>query len=57
MQVGLAGSSGGGVDPQATLNLLAELGVSFESLQRLLTADRCDEFEQPVWMVVNLQVC
>jgi hypothetical protein len=40
----------------ATADLLSELGVSMESLQRLLTADCADEFDQPVWMVVNLQV-
>lgn len=57
MQTGLAGSSGDVGDPQAALNLLAELGVNMESLQRLLTADCCDDFGQPVWMVVNLQVC
>jgi hypothetical protein len=57
MQLGLAGSSGDA--GQALANLLAELGISMESLQRLLTADSstADEFEQPVWMVVNLQVC
>jgi hypothetical protein len=40
----------------AAAGLLSELGVSLESLQRLLTADCADEFDQPVWMVVNLQV-
>jgi hypothetical protein len=36
--------------------LARELGVSLASLVRLFTADRSDEFDQPVWMVVNLQV-
>jgi hypothetical protein len=40
----------------AAAGLLSELGVSMESLQRLLTADCVDKFDQPVWMVVNLQV-
>jgi hypothetical protein len=42
---------GGGSCP-----LARELGVSLSSLVRLFTADRSDEFDQPVWMVVNLQV-
>jgi hypothetical protein len=55
MQLGLVGSSGD--NGQALSNLLAELGISMESLQRLFTAGFAEEFEQPVWMVVNLQVC
>jgi len=40
----------------SAVGLLSELGVSQDSLQRLLTAGCDDEFEQPAWMVVNLQV-
>lgn len=37
--------------------ILKELGVSGPSLVRLLTGDCAVESQQPVWMVVNLQVC
>jgi hypothetical protein len=36
--------------------LARELGVTVASLDRLFCAGRRHEFEQPVWMVVNLQV-
>jgi hypothetical protein len=35
--------------------ILAELGVSLESLKRLLTGDCGVASQQPVWMVVNLK--
>lgn len=42
---------------QAAPCILKELGVSGPSLVRLLTGDCAVESQQPVWMVVNLQVC
>jgi hypothetical protein len=36
--------------------LVLELGVSLAALERLFTAEGRHDFEQPVWMVVNLQV-
>jgi len=40
----------------SAVGLLSGLGVSQDSLQRLFTAGCADDFEQPAWMVVNLQV-
>lgn len=59
LQLMVAGSSGGGTAADTTtlpVALLGELGVSMDSLLRLLTAGFADGFQQPVWMVVNLQV-
>jgi hypothetical protein len=54
------GESGGGAAADAAEDeapqLVRELGVSLESMERLFTADTQQEFKQPVWMVVNLQV-
>lgn len=54
------GSGGGGGDGgtrgEGEPPLTRELGVSISSLARLFTADGRHDFEQPVWMVVNLQV-
>lgn len=36
--------------------LACELGVTADTLSRLFRADAEAEYEQPVWMVVNLQV-
>jgi hypothetical protein len=43
--------------PDEQPSILKELGVSLDSLLRLLTGDCNVESQQPVWMVVNLQVC
>lgn len=45
-----------GCSSSDVLLLVRELGVSMASLLRLFTAGFEAEFEQPVWMVVNLQV-
>jgi hypothetical protein len=50
--VGGSSSSSGGELPL----LARELGVSVASLGRLFRAEAEADFEQPVWMVVNLQV-
>jgi hypothetical protein len=45
-----------GASGQQAPSILKELGVSGSSLVRLLTGDCAVESQQPVWMVVNLQV-
>jgi hypothetical protein len=50
-----AGPAGSNSSSEVPL-LARELGVSVGSLMRLFRADAEAEFEQPVWMVVNLQV-
>lgn len=40
----------------ASKSLASRLDVSLSSLERLFRADTQQDFEQPVWMVVNLQV-
>jgi hypothetical protein len=45
-------AGGGGGEPP----LARSLGVSVASLERLFRADGAQDWEQPVWMVVNLQV-
>jgi hypothetical protein len=47
-------AAAGGDDPEPAL--ARELGVTLPSLERLFRAEGRHDFEQPVWMVVNLQV-
>lgn len=54
MMPGGAFAMGGGMDQSPPL--VQQLGVSIDSLARLFRADADTEFEQPVWMVINLQV-
>jgi len=42
-------------DASSELSLVRELGVTFASLERLFRAEGRHDYEQPVWMVVNLQ--
>jgi hypothetical protein len=51
-----AAAAGAGSEPAAPGSLLSELNVTLDALMALLTGGRYDECEQPVWMVVNLQV-
>jgi hypothetical protein len=53
-----AGGTAAAGDPAADAEplLARELGVTAASLARLFRADGKHDFEQPVWMVVNLQV-
>jgi hypothetical protein len=51
-----AGPAGSSSSSSEVPLLARELGVSVGSLMRLFRADAEAEFEQPVWMVVNLQV-
>lgn len=49
-------AAGAGIEAAATCSLLLELNVNEDTLMSLLTGGRDDECEQPVWMVINLQV-
>jgi hypothetical protein len=50
-----AGTARQGSEEAGAPALAMELGVPMDTLLRLFTADALTEFEQPVWMVVNLQ--
>lgn len=49
-------SAGASIEPGACGSLLSELNVTLDTLTALLTGGRDDQCEQPVWMVINLQV-
>jgi len=51
----VTGSSNGTTSTNAEPPLAVALGVSVASLERLFRAGGQHDFEQPVWMVVNLQ--
>lgn len=53
ISAGSEGHAGAGVEEPL---LARELGVTMESMARLFRVDGRHAFEQPVWMVVNLQV-